>query len=334
MPSDPRLVGAFTALNGPIEQYRSAVAATLEEVRGHLSAGRSDAQARAARLQRQLGAFASGRIDAARLAALTSDRNLLDVTALARLERASETLSELLDRGRDLFHVTVPAGWDLHGFVATQLAAIGRAFAAARIASSARSGAPAGLVEPAALAAFPFAEWNAAERKLAPPLIVTLRGSDLVAGALAPFLDGAQKILLLVDGPCPPASLVRLITPNVFVLQAHALDELAAFASWPTTGVAALVPAAAARFVHDPAAGASSWQRLTLHVAAEQQVARVGGMSAAQQLDEVRQLEALATRPPSLSPPEPIGPATAPSDPTDRLAAWLLQQAQLTSTSR
>ena len=37
MPSDPRVPGALRKLAGPIERYRSAVAAALEEVRGNLS---------------------------------------------------------------------------------------------------------------------------------------------------------------------------------------------------------------------------------------------------------------------------------------------------------
>jgi hypothetical protein len=40
-----------------------------------------------------------------------------------------------------------------------------------------------------------------AERLLAPPLVVEVERRDLHAAGLAEYLDGAQKIVLVVDGP-------------------------------------------------------------------------------------------------------------------------------------
>lgn len=335
MPSDPRVNRALEVLAQPIEQYRTAVAATLEEVRGHLLAGRADANARAERLKEQLGVFAAGRIDTTRLATLLGNRDALDANSLLRLERASDALRNLVSRGRDLFHVEVRPEEGLAACVSAQLATIGRAFAAARIANAAHNGAASGLDEPRALASFPFGEWTAAERKLAPALVVTVAGTDLTAGALAPFLDGALKILLIVDGPCAPAPLVRLVTPSVLVIQAHDLKELEMMATWPATAVAAVVPDTAARFVHDPSAGSEPWQRMSVQLPRDARVTRIGGLTPAQQTEELRQLESLSVRPPAPVAVAVASPVSAPAgaDPVDRLAAWLLQQAQITPSA-
>lgn len=331
MPSDPRLTSALELLTPAIERYHTAVAATLEEVRGHLAAGRSDASARAERLRDQLGVFAAGRIDTSRLATVLGTRDALDASSLKRLEQASYTLRNIVSRGHDLFVVAVPAGGDMALSVSNALASIGRAFAAARIASAARSRAASGLDEARALNAFPFGEWNAAERRLAPPLVVSVSGGDLAAASLAPFLDGAQKFVLIVDGPAAPAPLVRLITPGVLVIQAHGASELAPLTTWPATAVAALMPATALRFTHDPGAGATPWQRLTVIGTTDARLARVGGATSAQQTEEVRQLDALAAPPPAVTVAAPVTAVQAASDvdPVDRLAAWLLQQAQV-----
>lgn len=334
MPSDPRLGRAFELLAPWMEQYRTAVAATLEEVRGHLTTGRSGAAARAERLRDQLGVFAAGRIDTSRLATVLGTRDALDPVALKRLEHASLTLRNIVSRGNDLFAVAVPEGGDLALSVSNALATIGRAFAAARIGAAARSGASSGLDEGRALNAFPFAEWTTAERRLAPPLVVRVAGADLAVGALAPLLDGAQKLLLIVDGPCAPAPLVRLITPGVLVIQGHDVNELSLLSVWPATAIAALMPETATRFTHDPAAGAAPWQRLSVVGSPEARMARIGGLTSAQQVEEVRQLTALATPPPAAAvAPTAATPASAEADAVDRLAAWLLQQAQLSPSS-
>lgn len=332
MPSDPRMTRALASLAGPLAEYRAAVAATLEEIRGYVAGGRSDADARAARLREQLGPFAGGRVDAARLATLVGDDAGLDAAALGRLERASDTLRSLASGSDSLFHADVPPGGSLVECVSGLLATIGRAFAAARVAAAARGGhAAEGIDEELALYAFPFSEWTTAERRLAPPIVVTVTGADLAAGALAPFLDGMQKILLIVDGPCAPAPLARLITPGVLVIQAHDPQALDLMAGWSGAAIAALVPATAARFMHDPSAGAEPWQRLSVDIPDKAQIARLGGLSAAQQKEELHQLVTLARRPAVESGAPAVAPGGATADPADRLAAWLLQQAGLTA---
>lgn len=331
MPSDPRVTRLLELVAKPIEQYRESLTATLEEVRGYLAAGRSDAQARAGRLKEQLGVFAGSRIDVDRMSSLLGETSTLDATALERLERASRALWSVLDRGDSLFHVDVPPGADAAAALRRQLGSIGRAFAAARIAGAARNGAPSGLDEPSALEAFPYAQWNVAERRLSPPVVICVQGTDLVAGALSPFVDGHQKVLLLVEGLCAPAPLVRLITPGVLVVQGHALEDLEVAATWPSTAVGALVPLWAVRFTHDPSAGPESWQRMSVNLSRDWRIKRLGGLTAAQQQDEIAQLQALAAQPPApvvVAPPPETAPVAA--DPADRLAAWLLQQASLT----
>jgi len=92
------------------------------------------------------------------------------------------------------------------------------------------------------------------------------------------------------------------------------------------------MPDGAARFVHDPGGGPQLWQRLTVaHLPAAPRAA-VGGHSVAQQADALGQLKALATRPPEPeATPVPAGgsAAEAAGSPADKLAAWLIDQADL-----
>ncbi len=331
MPSDARIAHAVRALAAPIEHYCSAVATTLEEVRGYLAAHRSGTDGRAAQLKAELGRFAEGRIDVNKLAVVLGEEQALDPAALRDMERAVETLAAIAIAGESLFHVEVAPAGDVTSAVAARLAQAGRAFAAARMATRAsrRQGSPETSSD-AALDAFAFSRWNTGERRLAPPLVVSVRGGDLRAGGLADFLDGGLKIVLVVEGECAPAPLARLITPNTLVIQTDNAEGLDRLASWPGPAVAALVPASAARFVHDPAGGAETWRRLTLQHLPETPRAAVGGLSPAQQAEDLRQLTALATAP-TLSPPAAAMAGDTPptTDPVDRLAAWLLQQANL-----
>lgn len=329
MPSDPRVLQTLALFGAAIERFRSTVAATLEEIRGALAATRAGNEGRVEQLRRQFGPFAATRVDLERLASALETGRAVDASSRQRLEAAYETLQDVAERGQDFFCVQVPAGMSLDTAVSAQLAAIGRVFGAARVAAAARGAAAvSGMTDAQALARFPFTEWNTAERRVAPPLVVSIHGADLEVGSLARFLDGSLKIVLIVDGPCAPAPLVRLITPGVFVSQTHDLEEIAPLVSWPGAAVCALMPPTGGRFVHDPAAGRALWQRLTVRQARDGRLARLGGLSAAQQEEEILQLEALAAR------PSPAGSVTLPedagSDRADRLAAWLLRQVSLT----
>jgi hypothetical protein len=178
---------------------------------------------------------------------------------------------------------------------------------------------------------FPFAEWNATERRIAPPLVVMVDGKDLNVAGLAEFLDGALKIVLIVRGSSSPAPLVRLITPNTFVVQAVDHSALERLARWEGPGIAALMSETAARFEHDPGAAAS--ELFTVGFLPEPKVLKpMGGISASQQTEELEQLKTLcesarvAMAGAGTTAKES---ASGTADPADKLAAWLLQRADL-----
>ena len=335
MPSDDRLSLALGAVQAARVAFQAALAASAEQVREFLRVQRSSSDnGRASRLASELGSFAAGRIDPARLATVFHAATTSDPGAIAAVEQALGTLTSLAGRRLEAEVVEVPTGGDLHAAVVVAFEEIGRAFRAVRTFELARAGSrrpeePAGAPEP-----LPYGGWSRGERRAAPPLVVTLDGADLRAGCLEPFLDGGQKILLVVRGACAPAPLVRCITPGAFVLQTADAAGLDRFAAWAGPGIAALVPETAARFAHDAAAGAALWERLTISFLPEREPRlSVGGISAAQQIEELRQLRLLAERPalpgtPAGAPSE--GAAAAPgADPAGQLAAWLLAQADL-----
>ena len=75
-------------------------------------------------------------------------------------------------------------------------------------------------------------------------------------------------------------------------------------------------------FVHDPAAGQSTFERFTtLELPREIRRRAIGGFSAEQQAEDLALLEALAVV------PTPTGEAAA--DPAGKLSAWLLSQTSL-----
>ncbi|MGD8727114.1 MAG: hypothetical protein PVH40_05685, partial [Gemmatimonadales bacterium] len=219
--------------------------------------------------------------------------------------------------------------------VARALEEIGRAFGAVRIYELTRSGSYHGNSHARSLGSFPFDKWSRGERRLAPPLVVTIDGADLRSGSLAEFLDGAQKIVLAVRGPCAPARLVRLITPGTFVIQTHDGSGLERLAAYDGPGVGALMPESTAQFAHDPSGGDTPAKRLTI-VSLPEQPPRmsVGGLSGKQQAEELAQLQALAQQAAApaaggAAPAEAVAASAAPADPVDKLAAWLLTQADL-----
>jgi hypothetical protein len=335
MPSDERLSLVLGAVQASRAAFHAALAASAEQVREFLRVQQSSSDnGRASRLASELGSFAAGRIDPARLATVFHAATTCDPGSLAAVEQGLATLTALAGRRAEAQVLDVPAGGDLHAAVALALAEIGSAFRAVRTfelarAGSRRSEAPGGAPEP-----LPYAGWSRGERRAAPPLVVTLDGADLRVGCLEQFLDGGQKILLVVRGACAPAPLVRCITPGAFVLQTADAAGLDRFIAWAGPGIAALVPEPAARFTHDPAGGAAVWERLTIAFVPEREPrVSVGGISAAQQIEELRQLRMLAARPASpaavVGAPSGGAEAAAGADPAGQLAAWLMAQADL-----
>lgn len=334
MPSDPRAAQALRALAGPIERYRSAVASAVEEVRGYLARHRSAVEGSDGGVAAELGPFAVGRIDLPGFSTLFANSPALDPATVERIEGAYEILHEAAAGGDEAFCVNVEAGGRLRQAVGAALEEAGRVFSAARFAARVKAGGVRAGARDGLLGPLRFEGWNEAERRLAPPLVVQVEGADLQAGDLAEFLDAGVKIVLVVRGECAPAPLVRLITPGTVVVQTENEKGLERVANAEGPAVAALVPEAAARFIHDPSGGPEPWDRIELlSVPGAEPKRAIGGRSLRQQVEELGQLLALARRPTPRPAKEGGGPAAAApaeeADPVDRLAAWLLSQANL-----
>lgn len=341
MPSnkDERVEMALRALANSTQAFQSALSTTVEQVKGILATQQSANGSQGAQQKAALGAFAAGRIDSERFSSLFTQTQTLDSTTVETIGRALEALTELVSRKEDLFVVSVEPGGSLRQAVCAALKEVGRAFGAARVAELSKSGGYRHAEHAKYLGSFPFSRWNKTERRIAPPLVVEVDGQDLHGGGLSEFLDGAQKFVLVVRGEMPPAPLVHQITPGTFVLQAADEASLARFAAWDGPGVAALVPESAARFAHDPEGGAELSRRLRVDYIPESNPSKpLGGLSASQQMESLKQLAALAAQTAAAVPsgdgqaPAPEAPAAA-ADPVDKLAAWLLSQADLSNTT-
>ncbi|UCC71958.1 MAG: hypothetical protein JSV86_16560 [Gemmatimonadota bacterium] len=335
MPSDSRIETALRALGEPIERYRSAVVTTVEEVRGFLSSHARQEDTGDGTATARLGVFAAGRIDVERFTSVLADEAPEEPERLRKVEQAYEILRAISAGGDSSFHVKVKSGTRLRDAVAARWAELGRGFAAARLAGLATVGKLSANGAEGELEPLGFERWNPTERQLAPPLVIELEGADLHAGDLAEFLDGNVKMVLVVNGEMAPAPLVRLITPSTFVLQTAGATGLDRFAAAQGPAVAALVPASAAQFIHDPAGGTSPGARLELiSLPAETPKSAVGGTSVRQQLDELEQLKTLAGEPRAevAEAEAAAAPAAGPvASKVDKLAAWLLSQADLSN---
>jgi hypothetical protein len=303
----------------------------VDQVRTFLAEHHTGANGKTGRLQAELGPFAAARIDAERFSKLLGNEAKLDRLTVETIEKARDTMAELAAHDEALYQADVPSGGCLHGVVEHALENIGRAFGAVRIFELTRAGTHQGNEHARSLGAFPYDRWSRGERRLAPPLVVTVDGVDLRAEGLAEFLDGRQKIVLVVRGACAPAPLARLITPDVFVMQTADPADVQRLAAFEGPAVGAVVPESAARFVHDPATGSETWQRLAVTYLPEKDPkGSIGGLSGFQQAQELRQLKALAARPAATAPAAEPGAAAQPlENPVDKLAAWLLTQADL-----
>jgi hypothetical protein len=364
MPSDTHIQQALDALAAPRESFRSAVAMAVDQVGAFIAAHRAPANGRAERTAHELGPFAASRLDASRFATFFGESGTLDPLALARIEHAYEKLSQIAGLGDDLYVARVAPGANLRTQVAHTLAEIGRVFGAARTIEMARLGRYPAEAHESYISSFAFRKWNRAERQIAPPIVVDVEGADLQVGGLTEFLDGTQKIVLVVCGAAPSAPLVRLITPGVFVMQSTDEADLKQLTTVAGPAIFALMPEGAARFVHTPG-DAPVWERLSVQFVPEQEPrTAVGSFGVFQQLEELKQLRALAGPPtPQPSPSNSEGRGSTPvsaeaevavlpspsigggagggglerraapaADPADKLAAWLLSQTDLSGT--
>lgn len=330
--ADPRSARALQALARPIGEFRAAVQGALDQAERALASQAEDAAARAERARIELGAFGLGRIDAAGFASLqgTTAAPLLPAATDA-LERAVQTLREVLEASDRLIHLDLPSGSDLGAEVERAYAELGRAFGAVLLTELVRGGRYDPTAHDRLLAPLTFDEWTRAERRFSPPLIIELDGADLAAGALAEYLDGQGRIVLVVRGPAAPAPLARLITPGTFVMQTvdGAGLERVALAEGPAIG--ALMPEGSAVFTHDPAGGKEAWQRLALaSLPTESPRKAIGGTSAWQMGQDLTLLSEMARTP--FAVPRPDGsaaPALGSTDAVDRIAQWLLGNTEL-----
>jgi len=327
MPFDPERVDVVrAALRRLWSNYREAAVIAADEVEGLLRSMRvAAAPDRTPAFAATLGPLGATHIDMGRLAPLFGGESILSGPALDAVEAAGAVLREIA-RAPDPGPVTLPAGGDLAVAVGETLARMGRAFGAAHVVALARAGRFERSAHATWLETYPFSRWNRRERLLAPPVLVTLEGADFRVGGLAEFLDGALKLVLLVrDDVAPPAPLVRLLTPGVYLAQTHDGSQMAQLAARPGPGVLAWVPSSAAAFVHDPVAGPSLGARLQLLADPPAPRRGLGGQSAAQLSEELRQLEAIAGLA-ALGAAAAQPGAAGSENPVDRLAAWILSQ--------
>jgi hypothetical protein len=329
MPFDASRLDAVRAALAPCRaDYRASAVMTAEEVRALITSARDARPSdRVASFAASLGPLGSAHIDVSRLTALVEEEApRLSGPALEAASAAAEVLKEVAGSS-DLDLVELAPGGNLAEAVGRALARAGRAFGAAHVVALARAGRYQRADHEAWLQAYAFHRWNRRERLLAPPVVVVLSGADLRAGGLAEYLDGSVKLVLVVrDDLASPAPLVRLVTPGTWLAQSHDGAELPALARHQGPAVLAWVPAGSAAFIHDPAASPVLGARLQVRNDPPAPRKGMGGLSAAQLTEELRQLEAMAGITAAGAAPVIAGPS---EEPADRLAAWILGQASL-----
>ena len=329
MPSDARVLAALAAAEPQIRAFQAALVAAADRLDAQLeAAGEDPAHARVAT---ELGDFAAGRIDVTRFAALSQEREALDDHELALLRRSRDLLREQAALPLTRFVVDVPSGGRLCGALGHTFAELGAAYGAMLVAELVRTRRYDAAEHSFLLHSLPRHQWNRAERGAAPPIVLWVDGADLWGGEIAQYLDGGQKIIIVVRAPMSPAPLVRLITPGTYVRQTTSTEHLPEALALDTPAVLALVPEGSAEFVHRPDARQPMHARLHISVRPLGARKALQSWTAWQQQEELAQLDALATPPAAVAAP---ALATAPSlsppvDPADQLARWLLSKADL-----
>ena len=331
MPSDKPLALALAALARPIAEFHALVGDAIVQGEAVLAAQHADADQRAAAAALSLGHFADARMDAGRFAALFPATPPLAADAVAALEHALVVLRAVQSRGDDFFVIDVPPGGRFGATLESAFETIGGALGAVLMEEQIRAGRYESDQDRLLRTQY-FRTWSSAERRASPPLVVTVDGADLQPGAMLDYTDGREKIVLVIRGASPPAPLARCISPSTFVLQTvdgNGLDRLAAYDG---PSVAALVPEGAAVFLHDPAGGRESWQRLTVQHLPDMPKRAIGGQSVWQMTQDLRVLASLATTP--FAVPAPTGTeaarAVGADDAAERIAAWLVAQSSAT----
>ena len=324
MPFDATALEALHVVSGAIAAYQSRVAVVADRISNYLAA---NDEAGSQGVEQQLGEFAAGRIDIERFSALWEERRALDQSERTVLAHAHDLLRDIAARPADYFITKLPPGARLTATLAHAFTDLGRSFGAMMIAEMVRTGRFR-TEDFELLHGFPRFRWTRAERGMSPPVIVTLDGADLWAGEVAQYLDGNQKIVLVVRPPAPPAALVRLITPGTLVLQSCSVTGLQPLIAVEGPAVAALMPNGAAEFIHRPGTSPVH-ERITISTKPTGARKGIEGWTTWQQQQELDQLLSMAAAPVTAheQQPQPV------SDPADRLASWLLSHADLSAAA-
>jgi hypothetical protein len=114
MPSDDRMGAAMAALAASRDQYRPAVATTLEEVRAELDRNQVEANDRVTQLAAELGGVGPELIDPARLASVMLAEPDAQPATLEVMRRALAVLEELAARADDAFALELAPGESLY----------------------------------------------------------------------------------------------------------------------------------------------------------------------------------------------------------------------------
>ena len=336
MPSDARVTRALEAVALRVAPFRAAMSAARDDMRQYLDEHRARGRDRADAAATALGPFASGRIDVERFGFVLTDGRALADDSASCIAQCIATLDELLERDVGLFAHAAGGEEPLCRTVERAFTDIGRAFGASRVFRAVKAGTYDAARHAPLLAGVPFARWSRTERELVPPLVIEIDGADLRAEHLAEYLDGAAKIVLIVNGDSSPAPLVRLIAPRTLVMQTTDPEMLARVTAWAGTAIAAVLRETSARFVHDPSAGDRLEDRLSIEfLPTEAPRSALGWRSAAQQAEERDQLAALAevaraARDVAVVVVPPLPSGAAPVDGSravDAVASWMLAQA-------
>jgi hypothetical protein len=322
MQSDDRMTSAMEALRRPREAFAATLTSAIDELDGFLADQAAPEGEHVSQEAARLGVFAAGRIDVERFTALVGRGANVAPGAVERIRRVHELLRTFRNQGDSLYHVRVDRGSDLRDTIRSALAARGRMFNAARHVELLRAGAQ--INEPDDTLC--FSRWLRSERLLAPPLVVEVEGADLTVDGLAEYLDGAVKIVLLVNGPAAAAPLARLIAPNTFVMQTTDAAAVAALGDFQGAGIAAVLPEGCALFTHDPARGHHLHQRLRVELVPDTVPRAIGRCNARRQAEENQWLSELARLTDATRAEQETQPESAAGvEPVDQLAGWLLR---------
>jgi hypothetical protein len=196
MPSDEELL---EHLRRPRERFRSALALTVEQVRGLLDEADTSLEGTNDEDLRDLGHFATGRIDPTRFSSLFVRRNPMSSASTDRVRQAYDVLTALSTRVDELCEVRVEPTGNLRNAIAKALAEVGRGFVASRLVARLKSASLTKDNERSLSGPFAFTHWSRAERALAPPLIVMQTGEAADLERLAVY-EGPGIAALLPEG--------------------------------------------------------------------------------------------------------------------------------------